>query len=1054
MMAFAFNKKIFTKVLLHLVVNIFFIELLGQQRDLIFENITSRQGLADINITAIIQDKEGFIWIGSEDGLTKYDGYNCKIYRHQNNNPYSVSDNEIHALCIDNDGTLWVGTRNGLSRYDAQYDRFENFFHEANNTNSISSNEIFALANDTKGNLWIGSYGGGLDIMKKTKPPNKPVYSFIHYKHSETDTNSLSNNRIYSICINAKGDALIGTEKGLTLITENGIVRFFNLPKDNTTIASNTVYRISCGIDGSFWLTGKGMLDRVTISNVNNKPHLIAEHFLPKIADEKKLDEWAISDFIVDNNGYAWVGTIDKGLIRFKMNGSAPVVAFDQFTKSGKLNELINFDIRKFYTDRSGVLWIGTRKGVAKYVPSKNKFSSFRLTRNMFQQDQHLIILSLLCDSYKRLWVGIDSDTLSIINTESTDEPIVQIKLTDRILPGLDQVNTLYRSKAEDIYAGTLFNGFFIIPHKADNIPPKTEWLHISTEQFKELPNNNIYSFTEDVNGLIWIGTYMGLCNYNLQTKTITPVYVSPNKSVVSGYIIRTLCSDEQNNIWCGTDDGLHLVKNGKLAKTFRNNEKDSSSLSNNRITTLFIDHNRNLWIGTKEGLNLFDAATKKFKRYTTQNGLPNNVIESIIEDAKGNLWIGTNNGLVKFNVKTNAANIYTTEEGLASDKFEDNTVTSDANGFLYFGTNSGLVSFHPDSIQKNLFVPPVVITGVKILDQPLTALADTALINTYLREKKLVLRYDQNFFSFEFAALNYINSAANQYSYILEGVDKQWHNRGTQRFANYTDIKPGSYTFKVKGSNNDGIWNEAPITIEVIIIPPWWQTWWFYALCFIAACALVYFIYRIRIKQILKLYNLRSSIAKDLHDDVGSALSSIAMLSNIAQEGKTNAKLQPEEIFSRIGDTSKRMIDLMDDIVWSVNPDNDRFSNMLIRMREYAAEMLEAKNIEYSFKVSDEVDEQKIPMQMRKDYFLIFKESINNLAKYAACTEASISIQKIKNQIVTVIADNGKGFDAQLLNSGNGLKNMQQRAAAIKGTVEINTAINKGTTVTLVIPA
>jgi signal transduction histidine kinase len=287
-----------------------------------------------------------------------------------------------------------------------------------------------------------------------------------------------------------------------------------------------------------------------------------------------------------------------------------------------------------------------------------------------------------------------------------------------------------------------------------------------------------------------------------------------------------------------------------------------------------------------------------------------------------------------------------------------------------------------------------------------------------------------------------------------LEGVDRQWHHAGTQHFANYTDIRPGHYVFKVKASNNDGVWNNEPLVVNVVITPPWWQTWWFYTLCFLFVCGIIYLVYSIRIQQILKLYRLRSSIAKDLHDDVGSALSSISLLSNISQEAKTKARLEPEQIFSRIGDTSKRMIDLMDDIVWSVNPDNDRFSNMLVRMREYAVEMLESKNIDFSFHISKEVDELHIPMQTRKDYFLIFKEAINNLSKYSACSNARISIKKENKSIVTVISDNGKGFDPQIINSGNGLKNMQQRATSIKAKLNIETAGGNGTSITLIMPA
>jgi len=273
------------------------------------------------------------------------------------------------------------------------------------------------------------------------------------------------------------------------------------------------------------------------------------------------------------------------------------------------------------------------------------------------------------------------------------------------------------------------------------------------------------------------------------------------------------------------------------------------------------------------------------------------------------------NSGLVKYDKKENKVYTYRTVDGLCSNQFQQNANCTDVNGIFYFGTNNGIVSFDPSKIKTNSFIPSVVITNVKIMNEDIFSPDDTLLSGTYKREHKILLNYNQNFFSFEFAALNYINPAANQYMYMLEGLDKQWNNAGTQRVAGYTDIKPGHYTFKVKGSNNDGVWNEVPAAIPVIILPPWWQTWWFYSLCAIFTAIIIYIIYRIRLKQILKLYKLRSSIAKDLHDDVGSALSSIALLSKIAQEEKINSRLKPDEIFSRIGDLLKSIIVLMEEI-------------------------------------------------------------------------------------------------------------------------------------------
>ncbi len=644
--------------------------------------------------------------------------------------------------------------------------------------------------------------------------------------------------------------------------------------------------------------------------------------------------------------------------------------------------------------------------------------------------------------------MGTDSDTLTVSSKSGSYS--LHLPSSRR---QFNQVNMLYQSHTGDVYVATFADGLYIAPGSLKNISDTREWIHINTGN-SSLPNNNIYAVTEDKRGIIWLGTYTGLSSYDPQTGKLTNVYISPNRYVVSAFIIRAVYADEKNIVWVGTDEGLLQVKEDKIVRRFFSNDKDSNSLNNNRVTVIYGDNQQRIWVGTKSGLNLFDPSKNNFNHFILQKNFTAETIMSIREDKAGNLWMGTNDGLTKSNTTAKSFSKYTVEDGLCSNEFATNAACiDDKNNFIYFGTTNGLISFNPSHIISNSFVPPVVITDVKILDQSLFLSADMALINAYRRQNKLLLKYDQIFFSFEFAALSYNNSKANQYAYILEGVDRQWRHAGTQHFADYTDIHPGHYTFKVKAGNNDGVWNNHPVTVDVIISPPWWRTWWFYTLCVLFACSIIYLIYRIRIQQILKVYKLRSSIAKDLHDDVGSALSSIALLSNISEEAKAKAKLKPEEIFSRIGDTSKRMIDLMDDIVWSVNPDNDRFSNMLVRMREYAVEMLEAKNITFSFHIAKEIDELPIPMEIRKDYFLIFKEAVNNLAKYSGCSNAGISIEKRNKNIITIITDDGRGFDARIINSGNGLKNMQERAAAIKAKLDIKTAEGKGTSITLSMP-
>lgn len=1048
--------QLMTYILTFFFVTIFSVCSYCQYNGLEFESIPGEQGIADRYINAIIQDETGFIWIGSEDGLTKFDGYSSVVYRHKNNDPNSLADNEIYALCSDNEGALWIGTRNGLSRYDINNDRFENFFHDNNDPNSLAANEVFGLSKDLKGNIWIATYGGGLDMIEKKSAagyPSKYRYNFIHYRHNEEDSNSLSNDQAFAVCFDNRGNAWIATANGLNLynLSQKKFTRFYHEPSNKNSIAHGSVYKIFVANDGSIWVCGKSMLDQITVQATNKSSSFQIKHYLPLITADKNLSGWNINAFLIDNDRNGWIATNDQGLIKFTLDKTGDVNSLEKITRDeSSPYSLAGAVVYALCEDKSSVIWIGTEKGISKYIPSKARFNEASLAN---YKEVNLNINALLTDSNNRLWLGYDSDTLMIIEKKNGKQVVQKIKLPGSFNDAADQVNVMYKSSKGDIYIGTMRQGIFVLENGSNNLPGNKRWLHITRNKFPALPTTNIYSFAEDKKGMIWIGTYKGVCRYDPLKKQLDSIYISPGGKAISAYIIRSLCTDERNFLWCGTDDGLYVLNDNKLISTYKNNPADSNSLTNDRVSNIMMDHHKNIWVCTKAGISLFNRATNNFKRITSPKEFPQDAIKILQEDEPGNLWIGTNHGLVKFDSKENKVYHYDLADGLCSEEFQTNSVCEDAAGIFYFGTNKGIVSFDPGKISPNNFVPPVVITNTKTMTRDIFSLGDTSLINTYRREKKLVLHYDQNFFSFEFAALSYINSSANQYAYILEGVDRQWNNAGTQRFAGYTDIQPGHYTFKVKASNNDGVWNEVPVTIDVIIIPPWWQTWWFYTLSAMAFCSVVYIIYRIRLKQILKLYKLRSSIAKDLHDDVGSALSSIALLSRIAQEGKTNARLNPGEIFSRIGDTSKRMIDLMDDIVWSVNPDNDRFNNMLVRMREYAAEVLEAKNINFTFKISKDIDELKIPMQTRKDYFLIFKEAVNNLVKYAECSNASIFIERINHHIITTINDDGKGFDQNILHSGNGLKNMQQRAEVLKGKLEIETIPGKGTSVILSIP-
>ena len=408
---------------------------------------------------------QGFIWIGSDEGLTRYDGYSCIVYRHETNNLYSVADNEILALCTDSEGALWVGTRNGLSRYDPQFDRFENFYHDGNDVHSPAGNEIFALAKSPDGNIWVGTYGGGLDMIEKNPKGNeKKKFQFIHYKNDE-NKNSISSNQIFSICFDNAGLAWIGTANGLNAfnVSAKTFTHLFHVQDNANSITSNMVRKVYKDDNGKIWICGSGMLDNIS-QKKNDQSNFFIQHFLPIVATNKNFSHVVVNDLIKDRNDNYWIGTNDNGLIKFRI-ADKQLSSVEQYTSDERSSySLTNSTVFNLYEDHSGIIWIGTAKGVSKYLPSKKRFAevamNYPLTRN-----EHSVN-TLLTDKFGRLWLGGDSDTLNISNKPSSPFSTKQFP----VLPGNDnQVNILYQSKRSDIYIGTFRQGVFVIPNSVDN---------------------------------------------------------------------------------------------------------------------------------------------------------------------------------------------------------------------------------------------------------------------------------------------------------------------------------------------------------------------------------------------------------------------------------------------------------------------------------------------------------------------------------------------------------------------------------------------------------
>ena len=436
--------------------------------------------------------------------------------------------------------------------------------------------------------------------------------------------------------------------------------------------------------------------------------------------------------------------------------------------------------------------------------------------------------------------------------------------------------------------------------------------------------------------------------------------------------------------------------------KIYPHRANDSSTVSNDIAQNFLESKSGIIWFCTLGGgVNAFDPVTEKFRAFTTKDGLCSNDVVSITADDNGNYWLGTQNGLSCFTPPNNPFNPkdsfhfrnYDKGDGLPDNKMSMFAGYKDADGKMFFGCqDAGLISLYPDELKDNAYIPPVYITDFKLFNKSVQPKdADSILRSPIELTKEITLSYDQNAISFEFAALNFFHPERNQYAYMLEGYDKDWiYTDASKRFANYTNLDPGEYIFKVKGSNNDGVWNPVVASIKLIITPPYWQTWWFRTLLFLAVAAAVYGLYRFRLQHILKLQNIRNKIAADLHDDIGSTLNSISVYSEVA---KKDPARQPHAL-NMIGESSRKVIDAMSDIVWTINPDNDSFEKIILRMRSLCYNLLRAKKIDFTFRADENLNGLKLSLEERRNFYLIFKEALNNLVKYSAASRVSVSLE------------------------------------------------------------
>jgi signal transduction histidine kinase/streptogramin lyase len=553
----------------------------------------------------------------------------------------------------------------------------------------------------------------------------------------------------------------------------------------------------------------------------------------------------------------------------------------------------------------------------------------------------------------------------------------------------------------------------------------------------------------EDRAGNLWLGANI-LRKYEKRARSIISYTQADHPRDVNVFY-----EDRRGRLWIGTHHGLHQFHHGKETfSRYAHDPANSNSLGHDYIKTIFEDGAGNLWIGTTHGLNKFNSETETFTRYHEKDGLPNAFIYGILGDDRGNLWMSTNRGLSRFNPVAEKFRNYDLKDGLQSYEFNTGAYhRSKITGEMFFGGINGLNIFHPDSVCDEEYLPPIVLTDFKKFDLPVQLEADIADLDA------IQLDYEEDVFSFEFAALDYTHPEKNQYAYMLEGFDHDWVYCGARRFARYTNLDPGDYTFRVKGSNHDGVWNEQGASIKITIVPPFWMTWWFRALASIfvlsAVAGIVGYVSTFRARKKFEEYERqqalqreRERISKDIHDELGANLTKIAIISEIAKNEAGHSSVLQSNL-DKIAETARATIDSMSEIIWAINPQNNTLDNLSAYLRKCAAAVFEMTPVHYHLDFPEIVPNYPISAEFRRHIFMVVKEALHNVVKHARASEVEMKLISNNHTLEILVKDNGQGFVLETLSRhGNGLPNMSNRMQEVGGKFEIQSQPKEGTTV------
>ncbi len=782
-----------------------------------FERISGKEGLSQSTVRAILQDQTGFLWFGTDDGLDRYDGYTFNIYKRLPHDSNSLSHNMIWCLWEDREGVIWIGTEMGLNSLNPKKERFQRYLHEEDHFNSLSHNSIRALREDIRGDLWVGTNNGLNRLNRKTG-------EFDHFFTSPDDTSTLSDSRIRFIYEDSEETLWIGTFHGLNRFEHNtqSFVRYYPNPGDSPEYSSNRIRSITQDQNGLLWIAtnvGLHALDPAT------------DRFIPtmsKLGEGSPLQKESLRGLNVDQAGDLWVGTIN-GLRRFDRESNSFIShefdAQDPYSISSN-------EIRTIFQDRGGIVWIGTYMGgLNKFDDNRTKFVHYHKDNAYPARINHNEVKAFYEDESRKIWLGTNGGGLNIFDRGKREYSYYLPQVNNPTSLSSNRIYAICPDRTGAVWIGTNGGGLEKVIFSP---PPQRRILgfeHYShdADDPATISSNRVRCIVENDAGILCIGTFdSGLSFYDPWAKTFTGYKHDPeNSNSLSNDTVQVIFEDSHEVLWIGTRNGLNRFLPDTGCFTFyKASLIDETSLSDNSVLSIHEDSSGVLWVGTHSGLNRFDREKGVFDHYHEEDGLSNDVVYGILEDSQGYLWLSTNKGVAKFDPRTETFRSYDIKDGLQGEEFAIGAFYKSPHGEMFFGGNQGFNAFYPEKIIDNPHIPPVVITDFQLFNVSMGIREDHRwpLEQTITYSESIRLHHRENSMGFEFAALDFAAPEKNQYAYILEGFETEWNYLQDRRFAAYTNLPQGKYILRVKGSNDNGVWNEEGTSLRITVVPPFWK--------------------------------------------------------------------------------------------------------------------------------------------------------------------------------------------------------------------------------------